>query len=150
MDKPLPNDFDAGGGSLGAVVALPFPAAPAPRDEHGALQSMILLAWNCHVRALRGEFLYAQQCLESAVDELLRLMRRCGGSSTRNLHARNPRRRLEIQAPELAHELLGIVLGTVDMPEVRLLELAERELKPHAPGLDWEQVASIRRRMGAD
>src|SRR5262245_41618511 len=114
MDKLFPDEIDASGGVHGAVVALPFPAAPPPHDEHGALQSLVLLSWNCHVRSLRGEFLYAQQCLESAVDELLRLLRRCGGTRLRNLHIRNPRRRLESQAPALAHELLGIVLGAVD------------------------------------
>src|SRR5262245_31055700 len=107
-------------GATDAVAVLAFQPAPAPRDEHGALQNMVLLAWSGHVRVLHGEYLYGQQCLESAVDVLLGLLRRYGGGALRHIQSPNPRRGLEALAPALAHELLGILLGTVDMPEVRL------------------------------
>jgi hypothetical protein len=43
--------------------------------------------------------------------------------------------------------LLGVVLGTVDMPEAHILEIAERELKPLSRDLGWDEVAVLRRRM---
>jgi len=119
-------------------------------NDSSELQNLALLAWTCHCRATRGEFLHAQQCLESAVDVLLRLLQRFAGDGPlRRIRARNPRRGLEAMAPALAHDLLAIVLGTVDMPEARLLELAERELKPRAITLDWDEVANIRQRIRA-
>src|SRR5262245_41727454 len=102
-------------GATDAVAVLAFPPAAAPRDAHGELQNMVLLAWSGHLRSLQGEFLYGQQCLESAVDVLLGLLRRFRGGALRHIQAPNPRRGLETLAPALAHELLGILLGTVDM-----------------------------------
>ena len=117
-------------------------------SDESELQSLALLAWTCHCRSMRLEFLHAQQSLEAAIDVLLRLLQRFAGEGPlRRIRAANPRRGLESLAPALAHELLAIVLGTVDMPEARLLELAERELKPRAHALDWEEVASIRLRI---
>jgi hypothetical protein len=142
MDKLLPAEH-----VNGDVASLAFPPAPEPMDDRGALQNLVLLAWTCHVCAMRGEFLYAQQCLESAVDILLRLLQRYGDGPLRQIPARNPRRRLETLAPALAHELLGVVLGTVDMPEAHILEIAERELKPLSRDLGWDEVAVLRRRM---
>jgi hypothetical protein len=121
-------------------------AAPHP-DEHGMLQSLVLLAWSSHLRVLRGEYLYAQQCLESAVDTLLRLLQRSGELPLRRIQAGSPRRDLETHAPALARELLGILLGVAEIPEACLLEIAERELKPRAAGLGWEEVAKVRRRI---
>jgi len=132
-----------------AAVGWLRPAATIEEAE-SELQTLALLAWTCHCRAMRGEFLHAQQCLESGIDSLLRLMQRFAGDGPlRRIRVRNPRRGLEALAPALAHELLAVVLGTVDMPEAQLLELAERELKPLAPALDWPEVANIRRRIRA-
>jgi hypothetical protein len=119
-------------------------------EADSELHDLTLQTWTCHCRVLRGEFLHAQQCLESAVDCLLRLLQRFAADGPlRRIRARNPRRGLEALAPALARELLAIVLGAVDLPEARLLEVAERELKPLSPTLDWDEVASILRRMRA-
>ena len=118
---------------------------PAAREM---LEHVALFAWLSHCRARGGEYLHAQHYLASAVDDALRMMRRfAAGDEFARINYLMPRRRLGLIAPALARELLAILLGTVAVPEAALLELVERRIRPHAPQLDWREVANVRARM---
>jgi hypothetical protein len=112
------------------------------------LQEVTLLAWMAFGRSQAGEYLHAQQHLGSAVDVLLQLLRRHGvAEGFQRINEPSPRRRLHAFAPSLARELLGILLGAVDAPEARLLDIAERNLRAVTPELHWENLLEVRSRM---
>ena len=110
-----------------------------------SLSRLMLLAWCAHRRAERGEYLHAQLYLGDAVDVLLRLLSEHNASDgPRGVGCHSLRRRLERRNPALARELLAIILGTVNLPDVRLLEVCEQHLRPHAPELCWTELMKLR------
>jgi hypothetical protein len=120
-------------------------------SAHGAqemLQELTLLAWMSCSRARKGEYLHGLQHLGAAVDSLLRMLKRLApADGFARVCDVAPRRRLHAVVPAVAHELLAIMLGTVDSPEVRLLEIAERHLRPRLPELEWAEVHAVCARM---
>jgi hypothetical protein len=115
------------------------------------LHELTLLAWMSLCRSQDGEYLHAQQHLGAAVDVLLRMLKRYAASDGfSRISESAPRRRLHSIAPDLARELLGVLLGTVEIPGVRLLEIAEQYLRPRIPEREWQQVLEVRARMQRD
>ena len=113
--------------------------ALAAKAKPRALQNLCVLAWSACERYCRGEMLSARQYLDGfAVNQLLNLL------PTTVDDELDPRRRLELNSPELAAELLTILKEPVPAGALHLLEIAERELKPKAPSLAWENVKMVR------
>ena len=110
-----------------------------------ALQNLCVLVWTACERYSRGELLSARQYLDGfAVNQLLQLVSvytsQASGVSADVLDAR---RRLEMRAPELAAEVLKILNEPVPAAALRLLGVAEREVKSAAPALAWNNVAMV-------
>ena len=108
-----------------------------------ALENLCLLVWSaCELHA-RGELLHARQYLHGfAINQLLNLL--YSETSDERKDALDPRRRLELRAPELAAELLELYSKPVPDAAFHLLEIVERELKPKAQTLAWDKVALVR------
>jgi lincosamide nucleotidyltransferase len=115
--------------------------AQAAKARPRALQNLCVLVWSACERYCRGEMLSARQYLDGfAVNQLLNLL----AASNDGSDELDPRRRLELSSPELAAELLTILKEPVPAGALHLLEIAERELKPKAPTLAWENVKMVR------
>jgi len=97
--------------------------------------SPVLFVGCAHRSTRRGQYLRAQRCLNEAVDLLLGLV---------DPSMPAPRRRLEARDPELARELLAVLLGVVPIPELRLLEICEQRLRPFAIDLCWSEFSRLR------
>jgi hypothetical protein len=108
-----------------------------------ALEHLCLLVWSaCELHA-RGELLHARQYLDGfAINQLLNLI--YSEISDERKDVMDPRRRLELRAPELAAELLDLYSKPVPDAALHLLEIVEREHKPKAPTLAWDKVAIVR------
>jgi lincosamide nucleotidyltransferase B/F len=111
-----------------------------------ALQNLCVLLWSACERYYRGELLSARQYLDGfAVNQLLNLI---SAYDVDSVDARrdelDPRRRLEFRAPKLAAEVLTALEEPVPGAAIRLLDIAEHEVKPKAPTLAWDQVAIVR------
>jgi hypothetical protein len=108
-----------------------------------ALENLCVLLWSaCELNA-RGEVLHARQYIDGfAINQLLNIL--LGESVDERKDALDPRRRLELRAPALAAELLDLYSKPVPDAAMHLLEILERELKPHAPSLAWDKVTTIR------
>jgi len=106
------------------------------RDSHARL---VLHCWCAHRHEARGRFLEAQACLHTAIEVFLSLQWELG------IAAYASRRRLETRDPQLARELLGVLMGAVERPDLRLLAIAERRLRSAAPHLDWDTFDDVRR-----
>lgn len=110
------------------------------------LEHLCLILWTACERRLRGEHLSAQRYDQFAVDAFLNLLvahGRLGESQAAD--GLDARRRLEQREPELARELSRAVgLGPADAG-VALIDLAEKELRPTAPGLAWQRASVVKR-----
>jgi len=108
-----------------------------------ALENLCLVIWSaCELHA-RGELLHARQYIDGfAINQLLNLL--YSETSDERRDALDARRRLELRAPELAAELLELYSKPVPDAALRLLEIVERELRPKAPSLAWDKVATVR------
>jgi Streptomycin adenylyltransferase len=107
-----------------------------------ALENLCVLLWSACELYARGEILHARQYLDGfAINQLLNILQSESGDERKD--ALDPRRRLEMRSPELAAELLESYGKPVPDAALRLLEIVERELKPHAPSLPWEKVKTV-------
>ena len=108
-----------------------------------ALENLCVTLWSACELYARGEVLHARQYVDGfAINQLLNML--YSESEDERRDALDPRRRLEIRSPELAAELLELYGKPVPDAALRLLQIVERELKPRAPSLDWDKVATIR------
>jgi lincosamide nucleotidyltransferase B/F len=110
-----------------------------------ALQNLCVLVWSACERHNRGEFLSARQYLDGfAVNQLLSLLSDFDSETeAKGKDPLDPRRRLELRSPTLAEEVMTILDESVPEAALHLLEIAERELKPRAPTLAWENVTMV-------
>ena len=108
-----------------------------------ALENLCMVVWSaCELHA-RGELLHARQYIDGfAINQLLNLL--YSEISDERRDALDPRRRIELRAPELAAELLDLYGKPVPDAAIHLLDIVERELRPKAPELAWEKVALVR------
>jgi lincosamide nucleotidyltransferase B/F len=108
-----------------------------------ALENLCATVWSACERYYRGELLSARQYIDGfAVNKLLGLIS-VGESDDERKDALDPRRRRELRSPALAAEVLAIRDETVPAAALRILEIAERELKQKAPKLAWEKVKMV-------
>ena len=108
-----------------------------------ALENLCQVIWSAVELAARGELLHARQYIDGfAINNLLNLL--YSETSDERKDALDPRRRLELRAPELAAELLELYSKPVPDAALHLLEIVKRELKPKAPTLAWDKVAIVR------
>jgi len=108
-----------------------------------ALENLCLVIWSAWELHARGELLHARQYIDGfAINQLLNLL--YSETTDERRDALDPRRRLELRAPELAAELLDLYAKPVPDAALRLLEIVERELRPKAPSLAWDKVATVR------
>jgi len=108
-----------------------------------ALENLCVLVWSAYELHARGEVLHARQWLDGfAINQLLHLL--YSESADDRKDALDPRRRLEMRAPELAAELHDLYGKPIPDVALALLEIVERELKPKAPTLAWDKVTTIR------
>lgn len=110
-----------------------------------ALQNLCVLIWSACERYSRGELLSARQYLDGfAVNQLLSLISSDDDACEEGKDPLDPRRRLELRSPMLAAEVLTTRGQPIPETALRLLEIAERELKPKAPTLAWDKVTMVR------
>lgn len=108
-----------------------------------ALENLCVLVWSAYELHARGEILHARQYLNGfAINQLLNILQ--SESVDDRKDALDPRRRLEMRAPELAAELLALYGKPIPDAALQLLEIVERELKPEVPALAWDNVAIVR------
>ena len=123
-----------------------------PRTRPEALENLCVLVWSACERYSRGELLSARQWLDGfAVNQLLTLISdRDSGTAEESKtvkdtkDALDPRRRLELRSPGLAAEVLTLLNEPVPKAALRLLDIAERELKSKASTLPWDKVIMVR------
>lgn len=108
-----------------------------------ALENLCVLVWSAYELHARGEMLHARQYLDGfAINQLLNILQ--SESADDRKDALDPRRRLEMRAPELAAELLELYGKPIPDAALHLLGIVERELKPKATALAWDKVAVVR------
>ena len=108
-----------------------------------ALENLCLVIWSAVELHARGELLHARQYINGfAINQLLNLL--YSETSDERRDALDPRRRIELRAAELAAELHELYAQPVPDAALHLLEIVERELRPKAPTLAWDKVATIR------
>lgn len=108
-----------------------------------ALENLCMLVWSAYEMHARGELLHARQYIDGfAINQLLNILH--SESADDRKDALDPRRRLELRAPELAAELHDLYGKPVPDAALALLAIVERELKPKAPTLAWDKVALVR------
>ncbi|HEX6731709.1 MAG TPA: hypothetical protein VF074_16910, partial [Pyrinomonadaceae bacterium] len=118
-------------------------SAPARPD---ALENLCILVWSACERYSRGELLSAKQYLDGfAVNQLLNLIvaHQVDAADARR-DKLDARRRLEFRSPKLAAEVLAATEEPVPNAAILLLDIAEREVKPNAPTLAWNNIAMLR------
>jgi hypothetical protein len=123
-----------------------------PRARPEALENLCVLVWSACERHGRGELLSARQYLDGfAVNQLLNLISVTDNETPDesktvegSKDALDPRRRLELRSPKLAAEVLTVLNEPVPNAALRLLGIAERELKPKASTLPWDKVNMVR------
>lgn len=109
------------------------------------LENLCLLLWSAYERWARGEHLSAQRYIQFAVDLFLDLLIAHGGlSGSQVADGLEARRRLERIRPELGQQLRPMAALSPAEAGVALIDLAERELRPRAPGLVWERVSVVK------
>jgi lincosamide nucleotidyltransferase B/F len=110
-----------------------------------ALQNLCVVVWSACERHSRGELLSARQYIDGfGVNQLLNLIDACESETFDGTRDElDPRRRLELRSPKLAAEILTIHEEPALIAALRVLEIAERELKPKAPTLAWDKVAMV-------
>ena len=107
-----------------------------------ALENLYVLLWSACESYARGEILHARQYIDGfAINQLLNILQSESVDERKN--ALDPRRRIEMRAPELAANLLESYAKPVPDAALHLLDILERELKPHAPSLAWDKVKII-------
>jgi hypothetical protein len=108
-----------------------------------ALENLCVLLWSACELYARGEILHARQYVDGfAINQLLNILQ--SESRDERKDALDPRRRLEMRAPELAAELRELYGKPVPDAALHLLNIVERELKPRASELAWDNVAIVR------
>jgi hypothetical protein len=108
-----------------------------------ALENLCIVIWSAVELHARGELLHARQYINGfAINQLLNLLYSETIDERRDVL--DPRRRLESRAPELAAKLLELYAKPVPHAALLLLDIVERELRPKAPTLAWEKVATVR------
>jgi len=120
--------------------------ARSSRTLGEALENLCVLTWSASERNARGEGLSARQYLDGfAVNQLLRLLSGCAddglGAGGDQL---DPRRRLETRSPGLAAEILLLLEQPIPAVAIKMLDIAEREIKAKAPALGWDHVEMVR------
>jgi len=109
-----------------------------------ALENLCLVIWSAVELHARGELLHARQYMNGfAINQLLNLL--YSETSDERKDALDSRRRIELRAPELAAELLELYSQPIPDAASHLLDIIERELRPNAPSLAWDKVATGRR-----
>jgi hypothetical protein len=113
-------------------------------ERQMSLEDFVLSVECARRSAERGEYLRGHSYLSKAVDHLLGLLADYADSNdaSRPLAALS-RRRLETRNPTLAREILAVLLGEVYAPELRLLEICERRLRPLADDLCWSEFEQM-------
>lgn len=111
-----------------------------------ALENLCILVWAACERYSRGELLSARQYLDGfAINKLLNLISAYDIDTVDTQRDElDPRRRLELRAPKLAAEVLAIHEEPLPDAALHLLDIAEREVKPKAPTLAWNNVTMVR------
>jgi len=114
-----------------------------PKLRPEAFENLCLLLWSACELYARGEVLHARQYLDGfAINQLLNILYSESGDERQDVL--DPRRRLEMRSPKLAAELLESYGKSVPAAALHLLDIVERELKPKAPALAWDKVATVR------
>lgn len=108
-----------------------------------ALENLCATVWSACERHYRGELLSARQYIDGfAVNKLLNLISGSEPDDERR-DPLDPRRRVELRSPALAAEVMSIRDLSVPNAALRILEIAEHELKQKAPNLAWEKVGMV-------
>jgi len=108
-----------------------------------ALENLCATVWSACERHRRGELLSARQYIDAfAINKLLGLISGYGPDDERK-DTLDARRRLELRSPALATEMMSIPDLSVPEGALRILEIAEQELKSKAPNLAWEKVEMV-------
>lgn len=120
--------------------------ARAVQSKPDALENLCVLVWSACERYWRGEFLSAHQYLHGfAMNQLLSLISVGDNETSDNdKDVLDPRRRLELRSPELAEQVLRVLEKPIPQAAIRLLEIAEKQLKQNVPSLAWEKVSMVR------
>ena len=114
------------------------------RVKPDALENLCATLWSACERHCRGELLSARQYIDGfAVNKLLNLISGNEPDDERK-DVLDPRRRLELRSPALAAAVMSIRDLPVPDAALRILELAEQELKQKSPNLAWEKVEMVR------
>ena len=109
-----------------------------------ALENLCATVWAACERYSRGELLSARQYIDGfAVNKLLTLIS-SGEPEDQRKDTLDPRRRLELRSPALAAEVMSMRDLPVPEAALRILEIAEHELKQKLPNLAWEKVEMVR------
>ena len=108
-----------------------------------ALENLCATVWSACERYSRGELLSARQYIDGfAVNKLLALISGNEPDDERK-DTLDPRRRMELRSPALAAKVLALSDVAVPSAALRILEIAEQELKPKSPNLAWEKVGMV-------
>lgn len=108
-----------------------------------ALENFCVLLWSACELDARGEVLHARQYVDGfGINQLLNMIYSDDRDERRDVL--DPRRRVEMRSPKLAAELLELYARPVPEAALHLLEIVERELKPKAPTLAWDNVTLVR------
>ena len=114
------------------------------RVKPDALENLCATLWSACERNGRGELLSARQYIDGfAVNKLLNLISGNQPDDERK-DVLDPRRRLELRSPALAAEVMSIRDLSVPDAALRILELAEQELRQKSPNMAWEKVGMVR------
>lgn len=113
------------------------------RVKPDALENLCATVWSACERYGRGEVLSARQYIDGfAVNKLLNLIS-SNEPADKGKDVLDPRRRLELRSPALAAEVLALRDLDVPAAALRILEIAEQELKQKAPELAWAKVEMV-------
>lgn len=132
------------GGVAEFIESIHQESLKSTRTKPEALENLCVLVWSACERYRRGELLSARQYIDGfAVNELLKLISDYEKRTTVRDEL-DPRRRIEQRSPALANDLLSVSGQSIPSAALHLLEIAERDLKPHAATLPWDKVAMVR------
>ena len=109
------------------------------------LENLCMLLWTACEKWERGERLSSQRYIQFSLDVFLDLL--AAHDRLKKSHTADgldARRRLEQTEPELGRELGRMALLAPAEGGVRLLDLAEKELRARVPGLAWERVLVVK------
>lgn len=115
------------------------------------LENLCLLLWTAYERWERGERLSSLRYIQFSVDVFLDLLIVHGRLRKAQVADRlDARRRLEQMEPKLGEEVGRIAQLSPAEAGVRLIDLAEKELRARAPELAWDRVVEVRKWLQED